>query len=88
MFKKIGLLVPALTWMGFALSIVLAVIGWVFSFSAAHVTLDFVICVALLWGWFRISEYGPNVSLAHHLILVGYVLLGHLPYLLVRFFFF
>jgi hypothetical protein len=88
MFEKIALFIPVPTWVGFILSLMAAAIGWVFSLSTMTVTLGFVLFVVLAWGWFRMSEYGPNVPFSDHLILVGYALLGHIPYLLVKFFFF
>ena len=83
MLQKIALLVPAPTWIGFALSLVAVLVGWLFSINATTVFLFFVF---IAWVLLYSSEY--KLPLSNHLIIVFYVLMGHLPATIVKYLFF
>lgn len=88
MILKIIQFFPAPMWLGFALGALATIVGWIFTWSTMTITLGFMLLVIVVWGWFRMSEYGPNVSFANHLMVLWYILLGYVPFLLVKYVFF
>lgn len=81
--QKIVRAVPVPTLIGFIFSLVAIFVGWVLS---VNVTVVFLFIVLLAWILLFLSEY--KLPFWNHALLVSCVLLGHLPYLGVKFIFF
>jgi len=80
MFAKLIRSIAAPTLIGFVISLVAVLIGWIFS---ANVTTVFLTEVFITWLFLCFGEY--KLPTGNHIVLLILMLLGHAPYLAVKF---
>lgn len=80
MFAKLIRAIPAPMLIGLIVSLIAVFIGWLFSVSA---TVVFATLVFFAWLFLCFGEY--KLPASNHVMILLYVLLGHAPYLVVKF---
>lgn len=82
--QKFFRFIPVPTAFGFLLSLVAVLIGWLLSINITMVFAGIVCLVCIAWT----LQKDYKLPWDNNLLLVVYILLGHLPYLVFSFLFF
>lgn len=80
MFLKLIRTIPVPTLVGFVISLIAVLIGWLFSMDATTV---FLRLMFITWLFLCFGEYKPPAP--NYVLILVYALLGHVPYLAVKF---